>query len=397
MRSAFVVSQVALSVVVLVGAGLLVRSFRSLMQVQPGFDSHNLLTMEYRLPKNTYTTPAQQWDFHRRMLEEVQHVPGVTSAAIVQALPFSGNGGSLPFWAASASPPAPGHETTAQTNLVTPEYFATMGLALLSGRNFTDADRADAPTVIVVSQLVAAKTWPGQDPIGKQLHFPGTSISAGRQTGPTQATVIGVVPETKHTGLRQDPEPQIYFAYSQLTGIFGTLVVKTAADPMSLSDAVRRAVWRIDKDQPVWKVRTLDSLIHRDMAADRFLVVLMSLFGLLALALTSVGTYGLISYSVAQRTQEIGVRMALGASRTHILLLVLQRAIRLIAIGVAVGVLASLATTRLSRALLFNVSTVDPVAFGAAFLIMAVVAIAATYTPAQRATRVDPLVALRHQ
>jgi len=365
LRSAFVVGQIALSLVLLVAAGLLVRSFRSLMSVHPGFDTRNLLTMEYRLPKNVYKTATQRWDFHRRMLQHVEHVPGVVSAAVIQGLPFSGNGGSLAFWPATVPPPT-NSGTTAISNLVTPGYFDTVGLSVLKGRNFTDSDKADSPTVVVVNRILAAKTWPGEDPIGKELRFPGTSIAAGLSSGPTRATVIGVVPDTKHYAVREALEPQIYFAYSQMTGIFGTLVVKSAADPMSLSVPVRQAVWTVDKDQPVWKIRTLDSLIYRDIAGDRFIVVLMSLFGLLALALTTVGTYGLISYSVAQRTQEIGVRMALGASRRAILLLVMQRAVRLVFIGVLIGVVAAFATTHIMRALLYNVSAVDPISFAAA-------------------------------
>lgn len=396
LRATFVVCQIALSVVLLIAAGLLIRSFQSLLNVQPGFRTSNLLTMEYRLPKNIYTTPEKRWDFHSRMLREVQQVPGVKSAAIIQALPFSGNGGAINTWPAEHATPEKGKEPSALLNVVTPEYFGTVGLPALSGRLFTEHDNANTPAVAVVSKTLAEKFWPGVDPIGKELlSAADVSTGGGRKFG--RATVIGIVPDTKHYDVRDASRPQLYLSYSQYPGIFGTLVVHTEGEPMELRDPVRQAVWRIDKDQPVWKIRTLETLIKNDVAPDRFVMVLMSLFGGLALILTAIGTYGVISFGVAQRTQEIGVRMALGATPRSILSLVLNGGVSLMALGGFIGVAAALLAGRAIRTLLFNVSPVDPATFACVLGALTLIALLATYLPARRATRVDPMVALRYE
>lgn len=397
-RSAFVVCQIALSVVLLIGAGLLVRSFQSLLSVQPGFRTDNLLTMEYRLPRNIYTTPEKQWGFHRRMLEEVRQVPGVVAAGLIQGLPFSGNGGRIGTWPAEQSTPEKGKEPTALSNLVDPEYFNAVGLPILLGRNFNDHDTSDAPTTVVINQTLARKYWPGQDPIGRELRFPETVVAAAGVNRPARATVIGVVPDTRQFAVKDPFEPQVYFAYAQVTGIFGTLVVRTATDdPMSLSEDVRKAVWKVDKDQPVWKVRTVEMLIERNIAPDRFVMLLMGLFGVLALVLTAVGTYGVISFGVTQRTQEIGVRMALGATPGSILKLVMNGGVLLVGIGGVLGLMGAFAATRAMTTLLFGVSPSDPATFAGVVIVLAMVALFATYLPARRATRVDPMVALRYE
>jgi putative ABC transport system permease protein len=397
LRGAFVAAQLGISVVVLIGAGLLVRSFQSLLHSNPGFAAGNLLTMEYRLPLNKYPTTESQWNFHKQMLERVQQVPGVTSAAIVQALPFSGNRGEVQFLLPEMASPVKGQEPQAFSNLVTPEFFSTMGIPLLRGRDFTEEDKVNSPAVVVISQAMAQKYWPNQDPIGKEIRFPNPDLAAGMGGGPHQATVIGVVGDIKQIETRDAFQPYIYFPYAQVTGIFGSLAVRTALEPMSLSRAVKEAVWSVDKDQPVWKIRTMHSMMANDVAADQLVMALMSGFSVLALVLTAFGIYGVVSYSVGQRIREIGVRIALGATPSRVMRLVLAQSLGFALAGVALGLAGALAATRLLKQLLFGVGTTDPLTFSAVLGVMAAVTLLSVFFPARKATKVDPMVALRYE
>jgi putative ABC transport system permease protein len=397
LRGSFVATQLGISVVVLIGAGLLVRSFQSLLHSKPGFASANLLTMEYRLPLNKYPTTESQWNFHKQMLERVKQVPGVTTAAIVQALPFSGNRGQVQFVLPEMAPPSKGQEPQAFSNLVTPEFFPTMGIPLLRGRDFTEEDKVNSPAVVIVSQAMAQKYWPNQDPIGREIRFPNPHLAAGVGGGPHQATVIGVVGDIKQIETRDAFQPYIYFPYAQVTGIFGSLAVRTALEPMSLSKAVKEAVWSVDKDQPVWKIRSMDSMMANDVAADQLVMALMSGFSVLALLLTAFGIYGVVSYSVGQRVREIGVRIALGATRGKVMRLVLAQSLNFMLVGVALGVAGAFAATRLMKQLLYGVETTDPLTFGAVLGLMAGVTLSSVVFPARRATKVDPMVALRYE
>ena len=395
LRAGMVVAQVGISLMLLAGSALLVQSFRELLSVQPGFRSDHLLTMEYRLPKNHYATREAQWNFHRTMLQRVQQVPGVMSAAIVQGLPFSGNGGSGRFALEGQAVDDPNSLPSAQTNLVTPEYFATMEIPVLRGRGIEESDTADKPIVAVINQTMARKYWPKGDALGQSVRVPAATFIAGAIPAGFDATVVGVVADAKQFDLRDAMEPQMYFAYAQQAGIFGTLVVRTAGNPMSLADPVRKAVWSVDKDQPVWKVRTLEMLLDRDVAPSKYLMGMISMLGVIALALTAVGTYGLISYTVSRRTQEIGVRMALGATPRAVVQLMLQQGLRLVGAGVVLGLVGAVAARGLLRGILYGVSASDPWILAMAVALIAAAAVLASYVPSRRAARLDPLEALR--
>ncbi|HEX5709185.1 MAG TPA: ABC transporter permease [Pyrinomonadaceae bacterium] len=388
LRGALVVSQVALSLVLLVGAGLLINSFYRLLKVNPGFDTANLLTLEYRVPRNKYSEGKQQVEFHRRVVEAVRGVPGVRSAAVVRALPFSGNGAAVNFTLPGQPEPPKGQTPKALETAVDPHYFQTAALPLIQGRGFTERDTADSPPVVVVNQTLARKHFPGEDPLGRQLHFPDAKLTA---------EIVGVVGDAKQYQLNEVQQPQVYTAYTQNPHLFATLVARTDVEPMSLERAVKEAVWSVDRDQPVWKVRTVEQLLTMNVADSRFIMTLMVVFAALAVLLTALGIYGVISYSVAQRTHEIGVRMALGAQERDVLGLVLRQGMLLALVGVGIGLAAAFGVTRLMASLLFGVTATDPATYATVALVLIGVALLACFIPARRATKVDPMVALRYE
>jgi putative ABC transport system permease protein len=387
-RGGFVVFQVALSLLLLVSAGLLIRSFDKLLHVNVGFQPEQLLSLEYRLPRNKYGKSEAQWNFHRQVAEEIQQIPGVSSVSMVRGLPFSGNGGTAPIILPDRELPPQGSEPEVMFNTVMPNYFETMGIPLIKGRTFNNEDRADAPVVLMINQTMAERFWPGQDPLGKQIKL----VEDG-STG----TVIGVVGDAKHYWIEEQQRPQLYGAYSQNPGYFATVVIRTKVDPMSLSEQVRQAIWKVDPDQPMWKIRTVEFLVNRSVADRKFLIALMGIFAVLALVLTMIGLYGVISYLVNQRTQEIGIRMALGAQINQILRMILKQGLMLVFLGVGVGLVASWLLTRLMTRLLYQISATDPVTFGGIAVLLIGVALIACYLPARRATKVDPMVALRYE
>ena len=389
LRNAFVISQVAISVVLLVGAGLLIRSFRTLLRVDPGFDSRNLLTAEYRLPRNKYPTIQEQWNFHKQVVENARQIPGVVSAATVLGLPFSGNFGQASFSIPERPAPEKGNEPAAIVNFASPEYFSTIGLSLLQGRGFDERDTQKSPKVVVVNRTFAEKYWPKGEAVGNLVHEVDDNFDA---------TVIGVVNDSKYLTLRDEPGPAMYFPSAQNDRqIFATLVLRTAVKPTALSDDLRQSIWKVDPDQPVWKIRTVEFLIDRDLAGDKFVMLLMIAFASLALVLTAIGTYGVISYSVTQRTQEIGLRMALGATWNDVLGLVVKQGMKLSLIGIAIGAVCALAGARLMQRLLFKITATDPLTFAAVLAVLLLVAFVACYLPARRAASVDPIVALRYE
>jgi putative ABC transport system permease protein len=388
MRGAFVVIQVALSLLLLIGGGLLIRSFEKLLRVDPGFDPENLLTLEYRLPRNKYRQREAQWNFHRQVVERIRELPGVKSASLVRGLPFSGNGGDTEIILPDREIPPKGKGPRAMINTATPNYFETIGIPLIKGRFFNESDHLDTPRVFLINQTMARRFWPDQDPIGKQIR---------PYEDDTTGVVVGVIGDAKHYFLEEEARPQMYDAYSQSPDIFATVAVRTTVEPMSLAEPVRQAVWRVDSDQPMWKVRTMESLLDRRVADKRFLMVLMGVFAALALVLTVIGLYGVMSYAVNQRTQEIGVRMALGAGAGAIQRMILRQGMILVLTGVALGLAASWSLTRLITNLLFGVSPTDPLTFGAISLTLTIVALLACLIPARRATKVDPIVALRRE
>jgi putative ABC transport system permease protein len=387
-RGGFVVFQVALSLVLLVNAGLLIRSFNKLLNVSVGFRPQQLLSLEYRLPRNKYSKEEAQWNFHKRVTEEIKTIPGVESVALVRGLPFSGNGGTTQVVLLDRELPPKGQEPEVMLNTVTGNYFETMDIPILRGRTFNEEDHPNTPTALVINKTMAERYWPNQDPLGRQVKF-----VEDESTG----TVVGVVGDTKHYWLEENQRPQMYVAYTQNPGIFATVVMRTSVEPLSLSEQVRQAIWKVDKDQPMWKIRTVEFLVNRSVADRKFLMALMGIFAVMALLLTSVGLYGVISYLVNQRTQEIGIRMAVGAQVGHILRMVLKQGMLFVAMGIALGLVASWLLTRLIQTLLFRVSATDPLTFVGISALLVLVALVACYLPARRATKVDPLVALRYE
>jgi putative ABC transport system permease protein len=386
LRGALVVTQMALALVLMVGVGLMTRSFLNLRGVEPGFDGRNVLTLEYRIPRNKYPEPEQQWRFHEQVVARVQALPGVEAAAAVGAIPHSGNFGGTGFTLPDRATPPVGQEPRAQTNRVDAHYFHTLKIPVLQGRIFNEQDQLKAAPVIVINQTLARRYWPNENPLGKQVHLLSPDVTA---------SVIGVVGDVRHYSLDEPALPQIYVAYAQQPHIFASLAVRTAGDPLSLANAVREAIWSVDKEQPVWKVRTLEWLLQRSLGPQRFLLQLLGTFSLLALLLASVGIYGVLSYAVTQRTREIGIRAALGATGADILRLVLKQGLKLSLLGLALGLLAALALTRLMKGMLFGVNTTDPLTISVIALLLTSVALLACWLPARRATKVDPMIALR--
>ncbi len=387
-RKSFVVTQIALSLILLIGSALLLRSFVQLLHVEPGMKTENLLTMEYRLPRNKYAEEKLQWNFHRQVVEQVKNVPGVLNAAVVRGLPFSGNGGTTRFVLTDRAAAPKGQEPIAWFNSVSPEYFKTIGIPLRRGRDFTDQDTSDTPPVVIINQEMISRFYPTAEAIGKHIYFPDFDITA---------TIVGISGNAKQYDLDEKIQPQIYTSYSQNPGIFATLVARTGVEPLVLADAVKNAIWSIDKDQPVWKIRTVEYLVESNLAPKRFLMWLMGSFATLALLLTILGVYGVISHSVNQRTYDIGVRMALGAEHSAILGMVLKQGIVLTLTGLCLGLAGSWLLTRVMASLLFQVTPTDPITFAGVSILLLFVSLAAIYIPARRATHVDPIVALRYE
>ena len=384
-----VVAQVALTLVMLVGSALMLRSFQKLTLVDVGFKTDNLLTLEYRLPANKYPEAAQQWETHRRIVERVGSLPGVLSASVVRAVPFGGNGSTAVFEVPGAKPEAPNDRPRMLLNFADANYLKTMGIPLIRGRGVSETDGPDTPPVVVINQRLAEQYWPNQDPIGRSIVFPDP-----RQ--PITATIVGVVGDVKHYSLRDSERMQGYAAQAQQPNIFNSLVVRTSGDPMAMANAVRAAVWSVDPEQPMWKVFTMDFMVDRSMGQARFLMRLMTGYSIVALLLAGIGLYGVMAYQVAQRSREIGVRMALGAQRGDVMRLVLRRGTRLTVLGLSLGVVAALGLGQTMRTLLFGIQPADPLSFIAASLALGVVALLASYIPARRATRANPVTVL-HQ
>ena len=379
LRTALVVCQVAVAAILLVAAGLTARSFSRLAAVDTGFDDSNLLTMEYRLPPNKYPSMPAQAQFHREVVERISAIPGVTVAASVRALPFSGNGNSSSYRLAAGGEPR-----TATINTISPGYFEALRIPLLAGRGFAPSE--GGTPVVVVSRSLASRAWPGEGAIGRELYFDEAGIVA---------RVIGVVGDVRHRDLTDADQGTVYTHQDQNAAVFNTLVVRTAGPPMALADAVRRTVWSVDPDQPVWKIRTLESLVTRSTATRLFLSQLVVFFGLSVAALSLLGLYGVVATTVAQRTREIGVRMALGAPRAGVLRLVLWAGLRPGLIGMVVGLGAAAAGAQVLRGVLFGITPREPVTFAAVAAALMVAALAACWVPARRALTLDPVHALR--
>ena len=386
-RTIFVAVQLALCIVLLVGAGLLTRSLARIREVPLGFEPDRLLTAELRLPASKYDNDTVIAQFAEHALARLRAVPGVRSAALLGSVPLSGNWATTSYLPEGQAPPADGVPPTTQVNFVTDGFFGTMGMPVLRGRDFTPADRAGSTPVALVGEELARRVWPGRSPLGERLKVLGPPDVV--------ATVVGVVGNVRQFTVTEPPTPQLYLAKAQNPGIFSSVVARTDGDPDALSDALLGAIWSVDRDQPVWKIRSMESLVARDLAPQRFTAVLSGSFAVLALLLAVVGVYGVMSYTVAQRTREIGIRMALGAGRGEVERMVLWRGLRIVVVATVLGLAAAYGAARLIASQLFGVPPTDLVTFVAVPLGLAVVAMLACWLPARRAARVDPVVALQ--
>ena len=388
-RSLLVVSEVALSLVLLVGAGLLIRSFVYLLNSSPGFDTQSVLITDIPLSRSRYATGEQQAAFAQQAIERARELPGVAAAAAVNIVPLSGNGRQSSF-TIEGRPVAHGQEPDGEVTTVTPDYFRVMGIPLKSGRVFTEQDRKDTPPVVIISETLARRNFPGEDALGKRLVLDD-------EKPPSE--IIGIVGDVRHEGLEKEAYPGYYLSYYQSPERQVNLIVRSApgVDPATLQMPVRNVVKQIDKDQLVWETKTMEQLRAESVARRRFNMMLLGIFAALALALAAVGIYGVMSYSVTQRTHEIGIRIALGAQASDVLRMVVRQGMTLALIGVGIGLLAAFAVTRVMASLLYGVTATDALTFAGVSLLLAGIALLACLIPARRATRVDPMVALRYE
>src|SRR4051812_11815719 len=389
-RDVLIVAEVGLALVLLVGAGLMVRSFLRLEAVNPGFKAANLLTMRVALPASKYPDDAKVLAFFRQALANLRTLPGVSSASAVSALPFAGLGAATAFTIEGRTALATADKLITDVRVVDEEYFRALKIPLVAGRTFTRQEAIEERKVAVINEAMARKYFAGENPLGKR-------IVVEMSVNPTPTEIIGVVGDARYAKLDDELRPMVYWTPPHLTYSSMTLVLRTAGDPENLAAAARREILAIDKDQPVSDVRTMESWLAEAMARTRFGTLLLGAFAGLALTLAAVGIYGVMSHSVAQRRQEIGVRMALGAQARDVLRLVIRQGLALVLVGVVLGLLGALALTRVMKSLLYQVSVTDPLTFAAIVLLLTGVSWVACYIPARRATRVDPLTALRYE
>jgi putative ABC transport system permease protein len=394
LRSLLVVSEIALSLVLLLGAGLLVKSFIRLQQVNPGFDPQNVLAMYVFLPGAKYPDDAKQVAFFDRVEQRVAALPGVESVGMVSNLPISGNFDQVSFYIEGQPVQGPGDVPDVERYYVNADYFKALRIPLRTGRAFGAEDRAGAPGTVIIGEATARRFWPNESPLGKRVKL-GTLESPD-----PWLSVVGVVGDVRHYALDIAPTPQIYLPYTQAPSQQMTLLVRGsggASAPESQAASVRDQVWAVDRDQPVYNIKSMERVVAESTAQRRFTVLLVGIFAAVALILAVIGLYGVMTYMVTQRTHEIGIRMALGAQASDVLRLIVGHAMMLVVIGVCLGLLAAFAMTRVISGFLYEVSATDAWTFAGVPLLLCAVAAAASYIPARRATRVDPMIALRYE
>ncbi len=390
LRNALVIAEVALALVLLSGAGLLIKSFARLQNVNPGFNPRNALTFEISLPKLQYPDDASIVRFNNEAQRRIAGLPGIQAAGFTTILPLAGTNSDWSFEIQDAPSGANSPSPDEEKRQVSPDYFRALETPLIKGRFFTDADNADAPPVIIVNQAFVRKFFPNRDALGKRITFDNVNKN------PRWITIVGVVGDIRHFGLDVDPKPEMYVPFAQQPYSTAIYVVRSAQDPRSLLPAIQREIQTIDPAVPLANIRPFENVIADSVAPRRLSVVLLGVFAVVAVLLASVGIYGVMSFLVVQRTHEIGVRMALGAQRSDVIKLVLVRSLKLISAGTIIGLIVAVMSTHTLRALLYNVSALDVTTFALVTILLGAVALAASYLPATRATKADPMVVLGH-
>ena len=391
-RSFLVIAEISLAMVLLVAAGLLMRSFARVTSADPGFDPTNVIEAEVSLPQFQYSTPQQWRHFSNELLTRLHAQPGLRNSALAAPLPMDRQGeATLPFSIVGNTPLPPGKSITADYFTVSPEYFGVMRIPLLRGRLFSEQDAPSNPNVAIISETLSRRFFPNQDPIGRQMKF------GFPPNGNVSREIIGVVGDVRDVALGRKPGPMMYVPFVQAPLYGGELVVRTSSPVSSVADAIRKTIRSIDKDLPVTDVESFPDAVGASVAPERFRTFLMSSFSGIALLLAAVGIFGVISYSTSQRTHEIGIRIALGAHQYNVLRLILGQAIKLALLGLGIGAVAALALTHFMASLLYGVSTTDPLTFSAVGIILLAVTVTGCYLPARHAMRVDPIVALHHE
>ena len=392
LRNVLVVAEVMMTMMLLVGAGLMVRSFYRLQHVDPGFNVDNLLTFGVALPDTKYKEEAQRINFYDQLVARLRTLPGVETVGLSTGLPLGNNGWQTSFVIDGQPPPEPGKTPLTEAAVASPDYFRAMGITILKGRNFTEADTKDTPRVTLIDEEFARRYFPGEEAIGKHIR-PG-----GNDPSNPLVEIIGVVRRVKMEGLSQESDRvQSYYPFRQLPSNGMTITIKTSGDPMNLASAVREQVLAIDPEQPIYNLNSMQQLRADSIAPERLNLMLFTCFAVVALTLACVGIYGVMSYAVTQRTHEIGIRMALGAQTRNVLGMVIRQGMLLTMTGLGLGIGGALLVTRLMASLLFGVSATDPLTFIAIPLLLAGVALGACSVPARRATKVDPMIALRYE
>jgi putative ABC transport system permease protein len=387
LRSVFVASEVALSLILLIGAGLMIKSIYGLMNLDAGFNRKNLLTLQVSLPPAKYSDDSRALAFYKQLIESVRGLPGVISATTVNPLPLSGGANFLSFSIEGRPEPPPEVVMDASVLFVGDRYIETMAIPLALGRPLTEQDGQGAPKSALINQTLARRYFHDQDPIGHRITL-GDSHSPDTKW----MTIVGVVADVKHRAMENEVYPAIYIPQTMSTM---TIVARALDKPLSLAPAVRSEVRKLDRELPVYNIRTLDQALGATLEWEKFTISLLSIFAAVALALAAVGLYGVMSYVVSQRTREIGIRMALGARRSEVSMMVIRHGIKLAGAGVLIGLVGALALARLMKSLVFRVSVTDPMTFTAIVLLLILVALLACWIPARRATKVDPMIALR--
>jgi putative ABC transport system permease protein len=391
LRSWLVVTEIALALVLLIAAGLMTRSFLRLQSVNPGFNPENLITLEMQLPETKYADKDRQAIFQKQLVQRIAQVPGVQSVGTVDNLPFSGNEFNAGLTIEGQPPLNAAERPRAFLRNVSPNYFESMEIPLRKGRTFADSDNANTPAAAVINETAARRFWPNEEPLGKRFKR-GKADSQN-----PWITVVGLVGAVSHTSLEVASQPEVYLPFQQNPGLNLTLIARTKSDPTAYAGAVRREVSALDNDLPVSHIKFMDEIIGKSVAQPRVYALLLGIFAGLALILASIGIYGVMSYTVTQRTHEIGIRMALGARPLDVVKLIVKQGMILGIAGIIIGLIVSFALTRVLASQLFGVTANDPITFIAISLLLMFVALVACYIPAKRATKVDPMVAVRYE